>query len=103
MAGDMRSAEKSAPTEISARGAAGQIGAAAARAGDPTAGSLERQPSGQQITLDQLSPEAIDAIARRAVEHLSARVVEEVAWEVVPQLAELLIKRRLEEEKPRTQ
>jgi CRISPR/Cas system-associated protein Csm6 len=44
-----------------------------------------------------LSPEVIDAIARRAVEHLSARVVQEIAWEVVPQLAELLIKRKLEE------
>lgn len=52
-----------------------------------------------QISLDQLSPEVIDAIARRAVEHLSERVVQEIAWEVVPQLAELLIKRRLEEEK----
>jgi CheY-like chemotaxis protein len=52
-----------------------------------------------QITLEQLSPEVIDAIARRAVEHLSARVVEQIAWEVVPDLAELLIKRRLEEEK----
>lgn len=52
-----------------------------------------------QIGLDQLSPEVIDAIARRAVEHLSERVVQEIAWEVVPQLAELLIKRRLEEER----
>jgi CheY-like chemotaxis protein len=55
-----------------------------------------------QIGLDQLSPEAIEAIARRAVEMLSERVVQEIAWEVVPQLAELLIKRRLEEEKTRT-
>jgi CheY-like chemotaxis protein len=54
---------------------------------------------GGQISLDQLSPEVIDAIARRAVEHLSERVVQEIAWEVVPQLAELLIKRRLEEER----
>lgn len=52
-----------------------------------------------QITLEQLSPEVIDAIARRAVEQLSERVVEQIAWEVVPDLAELLIKRRLEEEK----
>jgi CRISPR/Cas system-associated protein Csm6 len=49
------------------------------------------------ITLDQLSPEVIDAIARRAVEQLSEKVVQEIAWEVVPQLAELLIKRQLEE------
>lgn len=72
------------------------IEAEAAGATASTAGS--QQPAGQ-ITLDQLSPEAIDAIARRAVELLSARVVEQVAWEVVPELAELLIKRKLEEEK----
>ena len=53
-------------------------------------------PSGQ-IGVDQLSPEAIDAIARRAVEMLSEKAVQEIAWEVVPQLAELLIKRKLEE------
>jgi CheY-like chemotaxis protein len=52
-----------------------------------------------QITLEQLSPEAVDAIARRAVELLSERVVEQIAWEVVPDLAERLIKRRLEAEK----
>jgi CheY-like chemotaxis protein len=56
-------------------------------------------PRTDQITLEQLSPEVIDAIARRAVEQLSERVVEQIAWEVVPQLAELLIKRRLEEKK----
>ena len=50
-----------------------------------------------QVTLEQLSPEAIDAIARRAVEMLSEKVVQEIAWEVVPQLAELMIKRQLEE------
>ncbi len=50
------------------------------------------------VNLNQLSPEMIDKIARRAVEHLSDAVVREIAWEVVPQLAELIIKRRLEEE-----
>ena len=50
-----------------------------------------------QITVEQLSPEVIDAIARRAVEQLSEKAVQEIAWEVVPQLAELLIKRQLEE------
>ncbi len=65
----------------------------------PSSSSESAPQTGGQITLDQLSPEAIDAIARRAVEMLSTRVVEEIAWEVVPQLAELLIKRKLEEEK----
>ena len=45
-----------------------------------------------------LSSEAIDAIARRAVELMSDRVVREIAWEVVPELAELLIKKKLEEQ-----
>jgi CheY-like chemotaxis protein len=47
---------------------------------------------------DQLSPEAVDAIARRVVELMSDRVVREIAWEVVPELAELIIRRRLDEE-----
>lgn len=56
---------------------------------------LDMAPS--SISADSLSPEMIDAIARRAVEYLSERVVQNIAWEVVPQLAELLIKRQLEE------
>ena len=54
------------------------------------------------ITAENLSPEMIDAIARRAVEMLSEKVVREIAWEVVPELAELLIKRRLEEKESQT-
>lgn len=45
-----------------------------------------------------LSPQAIDAIARQVVEQLSEKVVREIAWEVVPELAELLIKKKLEEQ-----
>jgi len=54
-------------------------------------------PTPGEFSIQQLSPEMIDAIARRAVEHMSEKVVQEIAWEVVPQLAELLIKRQLEE------
>jgi hypothetical protein len=54
--------------------------------------------SGKPADINQLSPEMIDAIARRAVEQLSERVVQQIAWEVVPQLAELMIKRKLEEQ-----
>jgi hypothetical protein len=43
----------------------------------------------------------IEVIARRAVELLSEKVVQEIAWEVVPQLAELMIKRQLEESQPK--
>jgi CheY-like chemotaxis protein len=53
--------------------------------------------AGSEVSLEQLSPQVIDAIARRAVEQLSEKLVQEIAWEVVPQLAELMIKRQLEE------
>jgi CheY-like chemotaxis protein len=59
---------------------------------------VEAEPTLGDANLS-LSPEAIDAIARRTVEHLSERIVREIAWEVVPELAELLIKKKLEEEK----
>jgi CheY-like chemotaxis protein len=55
----------------------------------------------QSITPAQLTPEMIDAIARRAVELMSDKVIREIAWEVVPDLAELLIKRQLEERQPK--
>ncbi|HVF49586.1 MAG TPA: response regulator [Pyrinomonadaceae bacterium] len=52
-----------------------------------------------QGSSQQLSAEAVEAIARRTVELISERVIREIAWEVVPQLAELLIKQRLDEER----
>jgi CheY-like chemotaxis protein len=51
------------------------------------------------LGVGDLSPEMIDAIARRAVELMSDKVIREIAWEVVPDLAELLIKKQLEETK----
>ena len=47
---------------------------------------------------DQLSPEMIDAVARRVVELMSDKVVREIAWEVIPDLAELLIRQKLDEQ-----
>src|SRR5205085_1224929 len=53
----------------------------------------------EPLNADQLSPEAVEKIARRVVELMSDKVVREIAWEVVPELAELLIKQKLDEEK----
>ena len=53
----------------------------------------------EPVRAEQLSREAVDAIARRVVELMSDKVVREIAWEVVPELAELLIKQRLDEER----
>ncbi|HEX6625193.1 MAG TPA: hypothetical protein VF064_15885, partial [Pyrinomonadaceae bacterium] len=50
---------------------------------------------------EQLSPEVLDAIARRVVELMSDKVVREIAWEVVPDLAELLIKQKIDEDSRR--
>ena len=49
------------------------------------------------VTSGPLSQELIDAIARRVVEMMSDSVVREIAWEVVPELAELMIRRQLED------
>jgi len=59
----------------------------------------EERPVESRAGASELSPEAIEAISRRVVEHLSEKVVREIAWEVVPELSELLIKKRLEEQK----
>jgi hypothetical protein len=50
----------------------------------------------------KFSPAMLDEVVRRVVAHMSEQVVREIAWEVVPDLAERLIKQRLEEENPRT-
>jgi CheY-like chemotaxis protein len=60
--------------------------------GEARAGVEEDKPRAE------LSPETIDAIARRVVELMSDKVVREIAWEVVPELAELLIRRKLDED-----
>jgi CheY-like chemotaxis protein len=60
----------------------------------------ERRKNVQEGTeMNRLSPEDIDAIARRVVEQISDKVVREIAWDVIPDLAELLIKQRLEDDK----
>jgi CheY-like chemotaxis protein len=51
----------------------------------------------------QFSPELVDAVARRVVELMSDRAVREIAWEVVPDLAERLIRERIEKENTRSQ
>jgi hypothetical protein len=70
--------------------------AAEGQATEPRAVDLG-SPAAAPVSLETLPPEVIEAIARRAVEQLSEKVVREIAWEVVPDLAELLIKRQLEE------
>jgi hypothetical protein len=44
-----------------------------------------------------LTPGEVDTIARRVVELLGEKVVREIAWEVVPEMAERLVRARLQE------
>ncbi|MFL6208398.1 MAG: response regulator [Pyrinomonadaceae bacterium] len=72
----------------------------------PTAADMEQAApavGSTQASAQPLAQEMIDAIARRVVELMSDSIVREIAWEVVPDLAERLIQRRLDEERPRTQ
>ncbi len=62
----------------------------------PAEAATPQQP--RLITLADLAPDALEAIARRVVEMMSDRAVQEIAWEIVPDLAELHIKRRLDEQ-----
>jgi CheY-like chemotaxis protein len=47
--------------------------------------------------VSELTEEQIERIAARVVEKLSDRVVREIAWEVVPDMAEMAVKRRIQE------
>ncbi len=64
---------------------------------EPVATRVEAEPVATRVEAGSLSQETIDAIARRVVEMMSDKVVQDIAWEVVPDLAELLIKKQLEE------
>ena len=78
-----------------------QWGVAHPSADVPPAGAREEftvEPVAHTAQPLELSPESIDAIARRVVERMSERVVREIAWEVVPDLAELLIRERLDKQ-----
>jgi hypothetical protein len=49
------------------------------------------------LSVDDLPEELVSAIVERVVRRLSDEAVREIAWQVVPDLAELLIKKKLEE------
>ena len=88
--------------QVEPQSEAPQWGVAAPTAMDAapaTVGAEATAPLAQTARPSDLSPEAIDAIARRVVEQMSEKVVREIAWEVVPDLAELLIKERLDKQK----
>ena len=73
--------------------------AALTRVTDEPTDEVSAAPLSEHSQTSGLSADEIEAISRRVVEQLSDKVVREIAWEVVPELSELLIKRRLEEQR----
>ncbi|HLL14674.1 MAG TPA: response regulator [Pyrinomonadaceae bacterium] len=70
----------------------------------PDASSPVASPESSQAAATaapSLSPEMLDELVRRVVAQMSEQVVREIAWEVVPDLAERLIRQRLQEEQTR--
>lgn len=71
-------------------------GAYAGGAAEPETAAAEPADAGLPAA-GPLSDEDVDRIARRVVELLGDKPVREVAWEVVPDLAEVVIRSRLQE------
>jgi CheY-like chemotaxis protein len=88
-----------ADSSLAATGADVSSSAASSESGQASSTASSPAPS----PASALSPEMLDEVVRRVVAHMSEQVVREIAWEVVPDLAERLIKQRLEEERSRTQ
>ncbi len=100
-AGDVAAFELSDESRAWEPGAA-DASSAATGASSPAAASSEPGQAASPAASASLSPDMLDEVVRRVVAHLSEQVVREIAWEVVPDLAERLIKQRLEEDKSRT-
>jgi|GEM_PF-1177033 len=64
-----------------------------------TAAALESAAPAPQLSIDNIPEQLIEEIVRRVIARMSDSVVREIAWEVVPDLAELLIKKLLEQKK----
>ncbi len=99
---DVRTAFDAGETQAGHETATADAGASSVAPGSEATGcGRESAPRLDAQSAPQLSPESIDAIARRVVELLSDHAVREIAWEVVPDLAERLIRQKLEEERAR--
>ena len=92
------------PEELGAAGGAASgepsdAPAWSAGAAEPGAGAAVAATAAAEAPalLRELSEADVDRIARRVVELIGDKAVRDVAWEVVPDLAELMLKARIEE------
>jgi hypothetical protein len=56
-------------------------------------------PSAQSDAGVMIPDAMIEEIVQRVVQRLSTQVVQEIAWEVVPEMAELLIRKQLSQQR----
>jgi hypothetical protein len=85
---------------VAAAGAGETVESASASTANSIVGQ-SRAGFDERLSAGSLSAEEIEAIARRVIELMSDQVIREIAWEVVPDLAELHVRRKLEEERGR--
>jgi CheY-like chemotaxis protein len=64
---------------------------------DVSAAAAPPPPASPPLAASELNQEQIERIAALVVAKLSDRVLREIAWEVVPDVAEMVVKRRIEE------
>ena len=60
-------------------------------------GAAARPPASPALDVSELTQEQIERIAALVVAKLTDRVLREIVWEVVPDVAEMVVKRRIEE------
>ena len=91
-------AAEGAATDLSSEHAPGDLEALAAEASLTDLQSLIPQATALAApAAGPLSDDDIDRIARRVLELSGERIVRKIAWDVVPELAERLVKERLDE------
>jgi CheY-like chemotaxis protein len=54
-------------------------------------------PAPSEVSGSEIPADLVDEIARRVVEKLTEKAVREIAWEVVPDMAEIIIRKMMEE------
>lgn len=63
----------------------------------PSGAEVPPAPSSAAVPDVAVTPAQIEAIVRKVVEEMAPEILRQVAWETIPELAESLIKRRIQE------
>lgn len=64
---------------------------------EPRSAEAPSAPSRAAVPDVAITPDQIEAIVRKVIEEMAPEILRQVAWETIPELAESLIKRRIQE------